>query len=99
MHRYQANNTKAALWLCKTAATGFPIAQTDLGEMLFRGHGLNCDPSEARRLLESASEANYPRAKLDLLQINMEERKNSATDMQSVMDSVIRSLMPAQNGR
>ena len=65
VHRCQANNTKAAVWLRKTAATGFPIAQTDLGEMLFRGHGLNCDPSEARRLLESASEANYPRAKLD----------------------------------
>ena len=99
VHRYQANNTKAVVWLRKAAAAGFPIAQTELGEMLFRGHGLNRDPSEARRLLESASEANYPRAKLDLLQINMEEGKSSATDMKSVMDSVIRGLIPAQNGR
>jgi hypothetical protein len=99
VQRYQSNNTKAVVWLRKAAAAGFPIAQTELGEMLFRGHGIDRDPNEARQLLESASEANYPRAKLDLFQINMEEGKASANDMQSVMESLMRGTMPTKNGR
>jgi hypothetical protein len=99
VQRYQANNTKAVKWLRMAAAAGFPIAQTELGEMLFRGHGINRDPNEARLLLESASEASYPRAKLDLLQINIEEGKASATDMKSVMESVQRSAMPPRVSR
>ena len=80
------------------AAAGFPIAQTELGEMLFRGQGIDRDPNKARLLLESASEANYPRAKLDLLQINIEEGRSSDTNMKAVMDSLMRGVMPAQNG-
>ncbi len=98
VQRYQANNTKAVKWLRMAAAAGFPIAQTELGEMLFRGQGIDRDPNKARLLLESASEANYPRAKLDLLQINIEEGRSSDTNMKAVMDSLMRGVMPAQNG-
>jgi len=97
--RYQANNTKAVRWLREAADAGFPIAQTELGEMLHRGKGIDRDSAQARQLLASAAQAKYPRAKLDLLHIDVEEGKAGGTDLKALMDSVTRAMMPPGEAR
>jgi hypothetical protein len=97
--RYQPNNTKAVRWLRQAAESGFPIAQTELGEMLHRGKGIDRDSGQARQLLASAAQAKYPRAKLDLLHIDMEEGKAGGTDLKALMDSVTRAMMPTVEAR
>ncbi len=97
--RYQANNTKAVRWLRQAADAGFPIAQTELGEMLHRGKGIDRDSVQARQLLASAAQAKYPRAKLDLLHIDIEEGKAGGTDINALMDSVTRAMMPPGEAR
>ena len=71
--RYNASNTKAVHWLRVAADGGFPIAQAELGEMYFRGHGVDRDLAEARRWLTLAARADYPRAKLDLFHLDTYE--------------------------
>lgn len=71
--RFRANNTKSIQWLRMAAQAGFPIAQIELAEMLYRGRGSARDIVQARSLATSAAQANYPRAKLDLLQMDTEE--------------------------
>lgn len=92
--RYQPNNTKAVRWLRQAAESGFPIAQTELGEMLHRGKGIDRDSGKALQLLTSAAQAKYPRAMLDLLHIEIEEGKAGGTDIKALMDSVNRAMMP-----
>jgi len=86
-------------WLRQAAESGFPIAQTELGEMLHRGKGIDRDSGQARQLLASAAQAKYPRAKLDLLHIDMEEGKAGGTDLKALMDSVTRAMMPTVEAR
>jgi hypothetical protein len=90
--RYQANNNKALQWLRKAAQAGFPIAQTELGEMLYQGEGVDRNLAESRRQLEQAAQANYPRARLDLLQFRMESGATTAQDAQSAVESIIRTM-------
>ncbi len=71
--RYNANNTRSVQWLRKAADGGFPIAQAELGEMYFRGHGVDRDLAEARRWLTLAARSDYPRAKLDLFHLDAYE--------------------------
>lgn len=97
--RYQPNNTKAVRWLRQAAEAGFPIAQTELGEMLHRGKGIDRDSGQARQLLASAAQAKYPRAKLDLLHIDIEEGKAGSTDFNAIMQSVTRAMMPPGEAR
>ena len=97
--RYQPNNTKAVRWLRQAADAGFPIAQTELGEMLHRGKGIDRDSAQARQLLASAAQARYPRAKLDLLHIDIEEGKAGDTDFNAIMQSVTRAMMPSRDAR
>lgn len=97
--RYQPNNTKAVRWLRQAAEAGFPIAQTELGEMLHRGKGIDRDSGQARQLLASAAQAKYPRAKLDLLHIDVEEGKAGGTDLKALMDSVTRAMTPPGDAR
>ena len=94
--RYQANNTKAVQWLRKAAQAGFPIAQTELGEMLYFGKGVDRNLAEARRQLEQAAMANYPRAHLDLMQLRMESGTATGKDAQSAIDSIIRGVKQEQ---
>ncbi|ARV17611.1 hypothetical protein AEP_00651 [Curvibacter sp. AEP1-3] len=70
--RYGANNTKAVKWLQQAANAGFAVAQVELAEMYFVGHGLARDVDKAKTLLGQAAEVRYPRAQLDLAQIGLE---------------------------
>lgn len=92
--RFKANNTRALQWLKKGAAAGFPVAQTELAEMYYAGHGVDRDLRTSRLWLERAVAADYPRAKLDLLQLNMETRPQEA-DIGAAFNSMMESLRQA----
>ncbi len=68
--RYNANNSKALQWLVQAAEAGFPIAQVELGEMYFAGHGVDRNLDTARRWIEQANRVRYTRARLDLFQLD-----------------------------
>lgn len=67
--RYKANNGAAWKWLQKAAQAGFPIAQVEIGEMYYTGHGTERNLDKSRQWIAAAADANYPRAKLDLVQL------------------------------
>jgi len=66
------DNTRAAYWLGKAAVAGFPVAQAELGEMYFSGHGVVRNLGNSRKWLQQAGQAEYPRAQLDLLHFDLE---------------------------
>lgn len=68
--RYNANNSKALKWLVQAAEAGFPVAQVELGEMYFAGHGVDRNLDTSRRWIEQANRVRYTRARLDLLQLD-----------------------------
>lgn len=68
--RYNANNSKALNWLMQAAEAGFPIAQVELGEMYFAGHGVDRNLDTARHWIEQANRVPYTRARLDLFQLD-----------------------------
>lgn len=91
------NNTKALVWLRMAAKVEFPIAQTELGEMYFEGKVITRDFAESRKLLQSAAQANYTRAKLDLLHLNTTETgKFNTQDVKSAFDSILKSTVPPE---
>ena len=92
--RYKSNNTKSLHWLRMAVKSGFPVAQTELGEMHYMGNGVDRNVTESRRLLELAAQASYPRAKLDLLQIALEAGQVRGSDLESVIKSTIRGMSP-----
>jgi len=49
---------------------GFPIAQVELGEMYFAGHGVDRSLDTARHWIEQANRVPYTRARLDLFQLD-----------------------------
>lgn len=63
---------KARSWLRKAANAGFAVAQTELAHLYFNGDGVPRDVKEARRLLELAAAAHYPKAKRDLETLDWE---------------------------
>jgi hypothetical protein len=63
---------KARAWLRKASNAGFAVAQTELAHLYFDGAGVPRDAKEARRLLELAANANYPKAKRDLQTLDWE---------------------------
>jgi uncharacterized caspase-like protein len=88
--RFKANNTKALQWLRTAAENGFPVAQAELGEMYYTGHGVDRDLRKAAYWLEQAVVAEYPRAKLNLLQVQVEtgsKAANPAEALRSMMES------------
>lgn len=89
--RFKANNTKALRWIRKAAEVGFPVAQAELGEMYYSGHGVGRNLDSSRQWLELAAAAEYPRAKLDLLHLNMESNPQGA-DIQGALNSVLESM-------
>lgn len=63
---------KARAWLRKASNAGFAVAQTELAHLYFEGTGVPRDAKEARRLLELAANANYPKAKRYLQTLDWE---------------------------
>lgn len=92
--RNHANNTLALKYLRQAATAGFPIAQAELGEMLFTGKGVDKNSREAMQWLERAARVNYPRAKIDLMQVKLTVDPNSAQDMGQDISQLMTSLMP-----
>lgn len=88
--RANPNNTKSLQWLRRAAEAGFPMAQVELGEMYYQGHGVDRDLNESARWLELASRARYPRAKLDLAQVGA-FGSGSADDMQQMGNELLKS--------
>ena len=69
--RGQMNNDEAIKWLGKAAEQGFPMAQVEIGEMYYRGHGVMRDIDQAIAWTEMAAKADYPRAQLNLMQMRI----------------------------
>jgi len=88
--RATPSNTKSLKWLRQAAEAGFPMAQVELGEMYYQGHGVDRDLNESARWLELASRARYPRAKLDLAQLRAFS-SGSAADMQEMANELLKS--------
>lgn len=59
-------------WFLKAARLGFPVAQTELGEMLYADRTAQAR-EEAIGWLEKAAQARYPRARIDLAQLRMQQ--------------------------
>lgn len=68
--RYNANNSRALKWLLQAAKDGFPVAQVELGEMYYAGHGVDRNLDTSRRWIELANRVPYTRARLDLGQLD-----------------------------
>lgn len=92
--RNHANNTIALKYLRQAATAGFPVAQAELGEMLFTGKGIDKNSREAMQWLERAARVNYPRAKIDLMQVKLTIDPSSAQYMMHDISKLITSLMP-----
>jgi len=88
--RANPNNTKSIKWLRQAAEAGFPMAQVELGEMYYQGHGVDRDLNESARWLELASRARYPRARLDLAQLRAFS-SGSPSDMQEMANELLKS--------
>jgi len=63
---------QAKQWFLKAARLGFPVAQTELGEMLYADRTAQAR-EEAVGWLEKAAQARYPRARIDLAQLRMQQ--------------------------
>lgn len=68
-YRTGANNTKALQWLARAGKAGFPMAQVELGEMYYQGHGVDRSLQTSIYWLERAAIHRYPRARMDLAQV------------------------------
>lgn len=100
--RHKANNGAAWKWLQKAAQAGFPVAQTEIGEMYYEGHGTERDPDKSRHWIELAARANYPRAKLDLLQLqglSAPDGTNAADALRSMFESLQVPVAPVRRDR
>lgn len=75
-------------WFQKASDAGFPIAQLDLGEMRRRGSGVPKDTVQARRLIEMAAKANYPRAQLQLLKLGIEDKLVNRDDVKERLEDL-----------
>lgn len=96
-HRYRSDPqlTKAIAWYRKASALGFPVAQAELGEMLYRGRETDINKVEGKRLLEQAALAKYPRATIDLAQLQAEST-GSPQDVQALMEVLFGSTKKMQ---
>lgn len=61
----------AIRWLEKAAVAGAPVAQYQLGRLLFTGNGIARDPKRGRDLIAEAAFAGYPRAQRTVGGLNM----------------------------
>jgi TPR repeat protein len=91
---------RARQWFQKAAELGFPVAQTELGELFFEGRDATKDLDAARRWLTLAAQANYPRARIDLAQLEMQQQA-SPEAVRKLLDTLMKSnqSMMAQPSR
>lgn len=71
------SNSDAIKWLGMAARQQLPYALNELGEMMFMGQGSGPDKAQARRYFVQAAAQGYTPAKLNLLQLDLEEGKVS----------------------
>ena len=90
--RFRSDNGAAWRWLRKAAQAGFPVAQAEIGEMYYAAHGVERDLASSRHWLEQAAAADYPRARLDLLQLNTET--GATSDPGAALRATMDSLQP-----
>jgi len=76
--RSNMDNAQALKWLGKAAEQGYPMAQVEIGEMYYRGHGVMRDIDQALAWTELAARVDYPRAKLNLVQMKLFKATESA---------------------
>jgi hypothetical protein len=77
-----------------------PLRQTEgLMASIFELLELGLNPNEARRLLQSAPEAHYPRAKIHLTQMDLEEGNVTGANLRSTVESMIRGMTPPKEVR
>lgn len=69
--RSNMDNGQALKWLGKAAEQGYPMAQVEIGEMYYRGHGVMRDIDQAIAWTELAARVDYPRAQLNLVQMKL----------------------------
>lgn len=79
----------AQRWLRKAALLDFPVAQTQLAEMLIAGQ-VDGDSTEALLLLRRAAQARYPRARIDLAQLEI-RREPTPEAARRLLDTIIES--------
>jgi len=80
---------EARQWFLKAARLGFPVAQTELGEMLYADRTAR-SRDEAIGWLEKAAQARYPRARIDLAQLRMQQNPTTESAKalwETIMDS------------
>lgn len=88
VYRTDSSNQKSVEMLTKAAKLGFPIAQTELGEMLFMGRHVDKDIEKSKEWLELASQANYTRPKLDLIQLKLTTNPQEPEAIKSLLQNV-----------
>ena len=69
------------------------MAQVEIGEMYYRGHGVMRDIDQAIAWTEKAARTDYPRAHLNLLQMRL-YKATETTDQTAILEQVGRA--PAQ---
>lgn len=69
--RSNMDNAQALKWLGKAAEQGYPMAQAEIGEMYYRGHGVMRDIDQAIAWTELAARVDYPRVQLNLVQMKL----------------------------
>lgn len=69
--RLSLNLDPAIRWLERAAAAGAPVAQYQLGRLLFAGTGVERDVERARDLFADSARIGYPRAQRTVAGLNM----------------------------
>lgn len=82
--RSNMDNAQALKWLGKAAEQGYPMAQVEIGEMYYRGHGVMRDIDQAIAWTELAARVDYPRAQLNLVQMKLFKATETASPEQTL---------------
>lgn len=89
--RSGANNSEAIRWLTKAVDAGYPVAQVELGDMMYAGVGVDRDRAAALGLYQQAAQFNYVRAELNVAQLSFGSNLDAASGQQ--MFDAIRSAI------
>ena len=84
-------------WLNWTAKESFPVAQTVLAELHYKGQGVQRYRKEALLLTQLAVKANYPRARLNLLQLNEESGQVDKQSAGAALESMMRAVVTVKH--
>lgn len=90
--RFQANNGKALQWLQMASRAGFPVAQVELAEMYFMGHGVVRDKERARSLFAQAAQSKYPRALLGDVEVRLDAGDFKPEDLMRAMGAALKAV-------